>query len=73
MINKGKYSFYWCKKCGKNIRQVVTSKSIPSSDSSKPGRTALKPMQPMRLHWPRAMVVGQVVSFCQILLAHENC
>jgi len=42
-------------------------------------RAGLKPMQPMRLHWaprlrgPRAMVVGQVVYFCQILLAHENC
>jgi len=36
-------------------------------------------MQPMWLHWaprprgPRAMVVGQVVYFCQILLAQENC
>ena len=42
-------------------------------------RAGLKPMQPMRLHWaprlrgPRAMVVGQVVYFCQILLAHGNC
>jgi len=32
-------------------------------------RAGLKPMQPMRLHWasrlwgPRAMVLGQVVSF----------
>jgi len=35
-------------------------------------------MQPMQLHWtprfwgPRAMVFGQVVHFCQILLALEN-
>jgi len=38
-----------------------------------------KPMQPMRLHWnprlwwPRAMVVGQIVYFCQMFLLHENC
>jgi len=43
------------------------------------GRAGLKPMQPMRLHWaprlrePRAMVFGQVVYFCKIILVHENC
>ena len=42
-------------------------------------RAGLKLMQPMQLHWaarfrgPRAMVVGQVVLFCQILLELENC
>jgi len=42
-------------------------------------RADLKRMQPMRLHWaqslrgPRAMVVAQVVHFCQILLALEKC
>jgi len=41
-------------------------------------RAVLKPMQPMQIHWaprlwgPRAMVVGQVIHFCQILLGQEN-
>jgi len=42
-------------------------------------RAGLKPMEPMQLHWapplwvPRAMLFVQVVHFCQILLALENC
>ena len=36
-------------------------------------RVGLKPVQPLRLHWALAMVVEQVVYFCQILVAHENC
>jgi len=42
-------------------------------------RAGLEPMQPMQLHWaprlwrPPAMVLGQDVHFCQILLALENC
>jgi len=47
--------------------------------SDQKSRTGLKPMQPMRLHWaprlwgPRAMVFGQVVHFCQILLELKVC
>ena len=41
-------------------------------------RAGLKPMHPMQLHYaprlwsPRAMVVGHVVHFCQIILALKN-
>jgi len=40
-----------------------------------PDRAGHKPVQTMQLHWApeRTMVVEQVVYFCQILLAHENC
>jgi len=43
-----------------------------------PIRAGLKPMYPMQLHWAprlwgsRAMVVGQVVHFCQVILALKN-
>jgi len=42
-------------------------------------RFALKSMHPMQLHYalrlwrPRAMVVGHVVHFCQIILALKKC
>jgi len=50
----------------------------PSRSFFSVDRAGLKPMYPMQLHWapriwgPHAMVVGQVVHFCQVILALKN-
>ena len=57
------------------VRTISLSSKLFSLSKARAG---LKPMHPMQLHYaphlwrPRAMVVGHVVHFCQIILALNN-